>query len=245
MKYLRYILALALVSGCVGHPADDEEDGPVGPVTPPTEEVSAGLVMDFTATWCVNCPRMTNAIEELMNETKGNIYPVCIHFRDDFSTNETEAIAADFNVQSYPSVVVNLDKSSLVTTTSKSLILAKLKEATKANKAPCVIEASAQDGKLSVEVTATDAGTYALGALLLENGVTAAQTGSTEDYVHNDILRKVLSASLAGEDLGTLKSGESIEKEFSFEITPGKDYHILTYVTDGGLVNAVEKITLL
>ena len=37
------------------------------------------LVLDFTGTWCVNCPKMEAAIEETMEARPGRIIPVSVH----------------------------------------------------------------------------------------------------------------------------------------------------------------------
>ena len=53
-----------LAGACVGQ-KDDPEDVPDGPTKPDTPAVVSGtcLLLDFTGTWCVNCPRMETAIE--------------------------------------------------------------------------------------------------------------------------------------------------------------------------------------
>ncbi|MBR5063788.1 MAG: thioredoxin family protein, partial [Bacteroidales bacterium] len=73
-KYLVMMLLCAL-AGCVGQKEDPEDE----PGTP-GEEITrsgAGIVLDFTATWCVNCPRMTTAIEEA--GAAGTFIPICVH----------------------------------------------------------------------------------------------------------------------------------------------------------------------
>ena len=37
------------------------------------------LVLDFTGTWCVNCPKMEAALEETMEARPGRIVPVSVH----------------------------------------------------------------------------------------------------------------------------------------------------------------------
>ena len=83
------------------------------------------------------------------------------------------------------------------------------------------------------------------GALLLEDGLVAPQTGGSEDYVHDNILRKILSADIFGEDLGSLESGAAAGRDFPVDdLADGGNYHVLVYVTDGGKVNSVADITL-
>lgn len=241
-------IVAAMVVGCVGQiddePLDDEDPATI--VDPAGDDSAPGLVLDFTATWCVNCPRMATAIEEASRERPGKIFPVSIHFRDDFSYAAGEALAKDYGVSAYPSVVVNLDPATLITATSKDLILAKLDATASGRKAPCTLTGSVSGSFLTLSVTAAEAGSYRLGALLLEDGLIAPQTGGTDDYVHDNILRAILSASVAGDDLGDLSAGASENKTYSLEITPGSTYHIVAYVIEGGSgkVNTVASFPL-
>ncbi|MBR5404077.1 MAG: Omp28-related outer membrane protein [Bacteroidales bacterium] len=246
MRYKILFAAALLAVACVGHPADDEDDfpGPDGPGGQPVEEAAApGLVLDFTATWCVNCPRMTSAIEEAMSQRPGAVFPVCVHFKDVFSFPDGEDLANYFNIQEYPSAIINLDKGSLTTATSKDIIISRIDAAVR--KKPCDIKLSYADGVLSASVTAAESGSYRLGALLLEDGLVAAQTGGTEDYVHDNILRKILSADIFGEDLGSLESGAVAGSDFPIDnLADSGKYHVVAYVTDGGIVNSATSITL-
>ena len=150
------LLAGLFATGCVGQiddePLDDDED-PEVIVDPKDNDSVPGLVLDFTATWCVNCPRMATALEEASRERPGKIFPVSIHFRDAFSYSEGEAICKDFGIAAYPSVVVNLDPSTLITATSKDLILAKLDATATGRKAPCTLNGSVSGGNLTLSVT--------------------------------------------------------------------------------------------
>ena len=245
MRYRRILLLALLATACVGHPADDEDDlpGPDVPVVDPSEEVfGPSLVLDFTATWCVNCPRMSSAIEEAMAARPGKIYPVAVHFGDEFSSAEGSALSTLFGVTAYPSAVVNLDKGSLTTATSKDLLVSRIDAMER--KAPCTLELSFADGTIHAEVTAAEAGTYKAGALLLESGLTAPQTGGSDDYVHDNILRKILSEDIFGEDLGALEAGASASVDFPAGALWGGNFHAVVYVTEGGIVNSAAAVTL-
>ena len=260
MRYRILILSALVLSACVGHPADDEDDfGPeiptidpsgeeedatdTPPETPSGDVFGPGLLLDFTATWCVNCPRMAQAIEEAAAERPGTIFPVSVHFHDDFSYAAGEALAEYFGIQAYPSLIVNLDKATLTTVTSKSIIFLRI-DSFDSPADPCTLDLSYSGGVLHADVTAASAGSYKLGALLLEDGLVAPQTGGTDDYVHDNILRKILSADIFGEDLGTLESGAAVKKEFSVGELPSGSFHVVAYVTQDGLMNTAADITL-
>lgn len=241
-----YLLTMLLAFSCVGVVDDEPADEYTGPDGPVTEDAAPGIVFDFTATWCVNCPRMHEAIEAAKQERPGLVFPVSIHFRDDFSTDETEALCNQYKVQAYPSAVVNLDPNSLMTATSKDLLIARLDETAKGRKQPCTIVATADlEGTiltLSLEVTAAEAGEYAIGALLLEDGLVAAQTGGRTDYVHDAVLRKIISASVSGDNLGSLTAGASAQKSYTLDVPSSSHYRLLLYTLSSGQLNAVTSI---
>lgn len=248
------IAALFLAAACVGHPADDEDDptpsqpdvtDPSGDDDPAADNTAPSLVLDFTATWCVNCPRMASAIEEVAQERPGKIVSVGVHYHDAMDCAEGLAMAQDYAVQAYPSLIVNLDPASLMTATSKDLLISRLDATTAGRKAPCAISIGGTLSQLTISVTAAEKGHYKLGVVLVEDGLVAAQTGGTEDYVHNAVLRKLVSASLSGDELGELEAGASAQKEYSVEVaaSAAEGYRIIAFVTDsdqGGKVNTVK-----
>ena len=237
MKKYLLILLCALVS-CVGQKEDPEDEINPGETTPVA--AGAGIVLDFTATWCVNCPRMTTAIEEAAAERP--LIPVCVHFQDEFVNDQGKALISHFGVEAYPSAVVNMSKESLTTTTSKDLIVAKLQTIGAMIAAP-KLEAALSDGTLSVKVTAGDAGSYTVSAALLEDGLVAPQTGAGENYVHNNVFRGFLQENLLGDPLGELSPGEIAERSFSAG-TLSENQHIAVYVCIDGIAKAATDIRL-
>lgn len=235
-KYL-IILMCALVS-CVGQKEDPDEPGPSGSGA----DKAAGLVMDFTATWCVNCPRMTSAIEEVSAQRA--IIPICVHFQDDMVCDDGKALVSHFGVQAYPTAVMNMDASTLITATSKELIIAKL-DASASGKEPCDVDVLVgADGNVSVTVTAAEAGEYTLSVALLEDGVVAPQTGGSDNYVHNAVFRGFLQENLLGDSLGEISKGSSVERSFSPGSLSGK-YRVVAFVCYEGKVNSAKSADLI
>ena len=229
-KYL-IILMCALVS-CVGQKEDPDETGSSGSV-----DSAPGIVMDFTATWCVNCPRMTTAIEEA--STQSAFIPICVHFQDDMACDDGKALVSHFGVQAYPTAVMNMDASTLITATSKELILAKLKASASA-KAPCLLDVTlGADGKVSVKLSAAESGEYTLSVALLEDGIVAPQTGGSDSYVHNAVFRGFLQENLLGDPLGELAKDASVERIFDAGVSTG-NYRAVAFVCHDGIVNSAK-----
>jgi len=234
-RFLSLILVAFAAVSCVGQLDDDDPNGGGGSSVV-TE--GAGIVLDFTATWCVNCPRMHQAIEEAQAARPGKIIPICVHFQDEMVCEDGQALISHFGVEAYPSAVANMDAATLVTATSRDLILAKLDAAVSA-KEPCALDATwTADGRLTVRVTAAEAGEYTLSVALLEDGIVAAQTGGSENYVHDNVFRGFLQENLLGDSLGQLAAEQTVERSFDVPAAGERKLRVVAFVCYGGVVNA-------
>ena len=198
------------------------------------------LVLDFTGTWCVNCPKMEAAIEESMAARPGRIVPVSVHCMavDPMYVKPlSDNLVKQFSVKAYPSAVVDLDPESLITTQSPELLLSHVDRLLEARGPAAGIRVeSAVEGEnytLTAEVKAVRDGAYTLAALVLEDGTVAAQTGGTKDYVHNNILRSWTE----GESL-TVKEGDKASGTFTGTVT-AKSRFVVLVLRDGLVDNVI------
>ncbi len=225
-KYL--ILIMCTLISCVSQKEDTSGGG---------ADTATGIVMDFTATWCVGCPRMTTAIEEAAAEMA--LIPICIHFQDEMMCDDGKELVSHFDVHAYPSVVMNMDASTLSTAPLKESILDKLK-ASASSKAPCLLDVSYKaDGTVLVKVTAVEAGEYTLFVALLEDGIVSPQTGGSEDYVHNAVFRRFLHADPNGERLGTLEKDMNVVHSYFAEGNT-ENHRVVAFVCHDGIVNSAK-----
>ena len=154
------------------------------------------LVLDFTGTWCVNCPDMEEAIVNTMESRPGRVVPVSVHCMpiDPMYLKPTsDNLAKRFGVTGYPSAVVDLDSESLISKSSSELLLSHIDRLLEARGAAAGIriESTLKDGNYTVkaEMKAVRDGDYTLSVLVLEDGIVASQTGSSKDHIHNNVLR--------------------------------------------------------
>lgn len=219
MKLLALAASLLLLTSCIGQaersfPWEEGAD-PDNPEQPVTGERSF-LVLDFTATWCTNCPKMTAAIETL--QSSGAI-PVCVHCYDEMSCSASDKLIADFNASALPLAVINLDNETKTSVSSAEMLKSMMDSISASD--PCVstIDAVAtlKDKQLAVSVSAgfLKEGRFALGVALTRNGLTAKQEGAPEGYVHNDVLLAFLNEGWPADDLGEQNAGSEILKNYS------------------------------
>ena len=200
-KWVYFIAVLLLALSCVGQ-RDDPEPGPEPgsesglPSDIPGESGAyyrRSLVLDFTGTWCVHCPKMEAAIEDLQARRIAVVSVHCMPSDKMAVIPLSDDLAKRFGVVSYPSAVVDLDPSSLVTTPSATLLEAACKSLLEKRQEAAGIRVSStiKDDMLevTVEATAVREGSYSLHFVVLEDGIVEAQTGSSSSHVHNNVLR--------------------------------------------------------
>ena len=198
------------------------------------------LVLDFTGTWCVNCPKMEAAVGETMEIRPGRIVPVSVHCMSVdpmYVKPLSDNLVKQFGVKAYPSAVVDLDPESLITQSSPDLLLSHIDRLLEARGPAAGIRVeSVLDGEnytLTAEMKAVRDGDYALALLVLEDGTVAAQTGGTPDYVHHNILRSWTE----GGPMDGLKEGDTASCTFTGTLTPKSRFVVL--VLRDGIVDNV------
>lgn len=237
-----------MMLSCVGQKDDPErETGPDYVIDEPSLVPGESglffrrsLILDFTGTWCVHCPKMEAAIEEVLSRRPGRIIPVSVHcFSSDpmalmpFSQN----LAKRFGVTAYPSAVIDMDPSTLTNMSSAELLLSQLSNlwAIRVKVSGICVHSSVVDGKLKADIEATVVcdGDYSLHLLVLEDRIVAAQTGGSENHIHDNVLRGWYDSDI----YPGIRKGEKIGWETSVEATPGQ--RIVAIVCRNDLVDNV------
>ena len=207
------------------------------------------LVLDFTATWCVNCPAMAQAIAEAAALSGGRIEKIAINYLDDLQVPAGSALASRFGVQALPYVVTGLDAALATSVASADVLWSHSRTVLEQASPACGIAVSSTlSGKeLSVEVEVCSAadGAYALGVALVEDGIVASQTGAGDNYVHNAVLRSLLHKTVPaegfGDSLGRIEKGEKTSRTFTCTVAGDPSAtRIVVFVLDseGRLNNA-------
>ena len=176
------------------------------------------MIMKFTATWCVNCPRMSDAIKSVKEENPGRVVDIAVHYIDDMAVEDGKRYLEHFNVSAIPVAVVNLDKSTQTSVASSTLLSNSLNKVVPENMPTCGLKivSSKENGNLAVNVESkiTADGNYKIGVALLEDGIVKAQTGGGAEYIHNGVLADMLQNSPMGDGLGECKKGDVVSRKY-------------------------------
>lgn len=180
------------------------------------------LITKFTATWCVNCPAMSEAVHEAEERYYDRIIDIAVHSLDSFAIEEGQALVNAFGIEAFPTVIVDMDGDTALSVASPELLLDKVyKSGEQSLPAGGIkIESLLESDKLAVEVEITAAADadYRMFAVLVRDGIVAAQVGGGNNYVHTSVLRKSLGGSLAGAEVGRLEIGDTHAQHYECPI---------------------------
>ncbi len=195
------------------------------------------MIMKFTATWCVNCPNMSDAIKNVKKEIPGRTIDIAVHYIDELEVAAGKKYADYFNVSAIPVAVVDLDKTTQTSVASATLLKNIINRVVDANLPVCGVKIASrmENGKLFVDVesTITGDGKYKLALAILEDGIVKAQTGGSTDYVHNGVLRGMLQPDAMGDDLGECKAGGTVSRRYEYPVAnlSGTDnYRLVAFI---------------
>lgn len=150
----------------------------------------------FTATWCQNCPSMTEGLDRVNDWTKGRLVELDMHGAGStYALSDGTRFVADhlisqFKAVGFPSCVYDLDlmSESCMYSEIEDIVFNRIAE----NPATCGIKASSTfaDGVVSLEasVKTSTGGKYDLGYALLVDNLPGG-TGAYEDVYNNVVIK--------------------------------------------------------
>ena len=167
------------------------------------------VFMRMTATWCYNCPFMSEAISAVQNEMPGRIIPVNVHAissEGGLAYYRAPYIEELYGITGYPTGIANnmVRFNNIRSVDAVADIVRSITgEAISSYPSRTGIDASSRLSNdsvyVDVRIAAKDAGQYNICMILLESGILYEQAGTGGgEYTHNSVLREILTGDLAG-----------------------------------------------
>lgn len=205
----------------------ESEDSDTPDIVTSSDSSRNVIVLDFTATWCVNCPNMASAISELP-DSNINVIPISVHYADDMACSASDLLVEEYGISSFPTTIVNFDTNLRTSTSSVEILKSLAEKSLDDTPKGCdlIIDATLENGEIQIATTAVLLidGNYSIGAALLEDGIVAPQIGSVDNHIHNNVLRAISEDNYLGIPIGKMKAGESDKHIFYF--TPLPEWNI-------------------
>lgn len=186
-------------------------------------------VMEFTGTWCSRCPSGAIAINYLVEEAyKGKAFAMAFHNDDIYQIPQEQELFKKFQFGAYPGFVVDMRDAGCVLDGGCSLSIEKslYESITHCGVALECKATENADGSTTItadaKIFSEKSMNYRLAAYIIEDKVKGEQLqGDNQmdyDYTHRHIVRKMLSSSIVGDDMGNIAGGKESGKSYRFEV---------------------------
>ena len=242
------LIALTFIAGCEKPDNGPDTPGPDGNITleipadpqPQSTDFSHRIMLlQHTGTACPNCPRLMTSLREIAADPAyaAKYQHVASHSynTDDPAWSEAAKKISDAFCKAYPELTFNLSGETTGDDTSVATIKRYIDQLYKESADAGIAAAAQVNGNtlsVKVQVKAATENSYRVAAWILEDDIKAQQSsnGALEEWMHTheNALRAFSGSSLNlgiyGEKLGTLKAGETAEKDLTIELQ--KDWKV-------------------
>lgn len=202
-------------------------------VLPTSRFVRHVCVMDFTATDCAMCPAGQNHMMQVngqMEDEATKVHLLALHKPgvDPMGIGLANEMMTDFNITENPYYLTDLrDKGGVSSNEEKSAYRRSIMNSTDNYPAHvgvalrCVApQQGGSEYEVEVSLLSERNDFYRVALFVAEDGIVAEQNvdGTYKSYTHNHVVRKMLSASYRGDNIGAIAAEQSVSKTYTFEM---------------------------
>ena len=178
-------------------------------------------VFEFTGTWCAMCPSGYIFLKYLIEDWWSHDIVHILAFHDSTADDPmgipvTNTIFNAFGLTGFPAFLVDMRGGTTEKTEIQPMIESSFADAT-----PCGVKMTSTNNSVEVELYAAKSGTYRVALYILEDGIVARQNDSgtyKDNYVHNHVVRAMLSSLYEGDRVDDIKAGQKGTKSYNFNI---------------------------
>lgn len=204
------------------------------------------LVEDYTGTWCVNCPRVSYAIEQAKMQSD-KVVSVGIHYFDEMEMDGVNVLTDEFGIVNYPTGRINRindwdnPDNNIEAVTDLTGYGASLGLSIDSSIQTTSVNATMEVGFEEDITTPLKIVVY-----LTENGLIYDQSNSTDyyngenpiiDFEHNDVLRAIYTHHLgdvipAGETTADNVYTVSFQETIPPSVANNNELHLVAFITN-------------
>lgn len=183
-------------------------------------------LMEFTDASCTYCPAASLFIDRNIMQKVDNVHLMAFHEKDQWASDQYSRLSQMFGFTEQPYAVVDMSEALSLAESARDKVKEAVVASPKTRPAYCglsLTSAEVKDGKaeVTVKLFSEKSTKYLLAVYIVEDGIIGSQAGQmVENYYHQFVVRKLVSATLHGDNLGQIASGEEKVKEYSFDVDP-------------------------
>lgn len=206
----------------------------IQPDTPaaPSRFVRQVCIMEFTGQWCAQCPTGYNYLWYIVSHNYAKTAHI-IALHDNSSEDDEMAIPVQrelftsFKLTGYPAAVIDLRDTSPLTNDTNGSLRKAIEASLNDYPAHCGVavasnyDEASEKASVTVRLFPEVSGEYRLALWIIENGIVAKQNNGgtyTDNYVHNHVARRLVSARWQGDSLGNIPSSQEVSKTYDIQV---------------------------
>lgn len=183
-------------------------------------------VMEFTGTWCSQCPAGATTLNYLVErQYKGKAFALAFHNDDVYAIPQEQELFSIFSWDGYPAYVTDMRDVGLLNEGGCRLSIEKSLEESVTHcgvGVECVYDVQTATARVNAKVFSELTSDYRVAAYVVEDKVIGEQTEATgtirKDYIHRHVVRSMLSSDVRGDSVGEVVSGTESKKAYTFTV---------------------------
>ena len=186
-------------------------------------------LMEFTDAQCTFCPTASRYIDEFILEKNKNAHLMAFHEKDQWSLPQYAVLQKKFNITATPYAVVDMRQGFQLEGTKMSDAKNAVNNAPEQYPAHCGVAVSSvlagQTATVTAKVFSEKSAEYYMTVYVVEDGIIGEQVDGdpnnpTPNYYHKYVVRRLLSPTVYGDNLGRVNAQAEATKEYVIEIDP-------------------------
>lgn len=182
-------------------------------------------LMEFTDAECTFCPDASRYIDRNILQKNKQVHLMAFHEKDQWSLPQYAVLKDKFSINATPYAVVDMRDALSLESGQRDRVKTAVNESISNNSVHCGLALnSVIDGnsaKVTVKLSSEKASEYRLALYVVEDGIKGRQLDGSiveDDYYHQCVVRKMVSSTIYGDNLGRVPSGEETVKEYQIEL---------------------------
>ena len=201
----------------------NNEDNPGGDEVADVEFNRHVSVFEFTGAWCAMCPSGYIFLKYLIEDwySHDTVHVLALHDStggaDPMGISLTNEFVTKFGIGGFPAFLVDMREA----TSEKTEIQGMIDRSFSDYPATCGIKMVSTESSVDIELYAAKSANYRVALYILEDGIVARQNnGGTykDDYIHNHVVRAMVSKLYEGDRVGEIKAAEKATKSYTFSL---------------------------
>lgn len=208
-------------------------------------------LMEFTDAGCTFCPDASRYIDRTILQKMDNVYLMAFHEVDQWKSEQYPDLKSRFEIPSTPYAVVDMREGISLETGDRDKTKSLVQASMQAYPAHCGVSVTStltdNTADVSVKVWSEMSSNYRLAVYVVEDGIIGEQKDGqlVEDkYYHQYVVRKMISSSIGGDNLGNINSGQEASKQYAIAVDSSwnleKTYVYALALDKNGYVNNMQ-----